>query len=206
MSEDREHHSRTGAEHDHDRAADVVHDKAEREAEREADLIADKEVHDQNRISESEEDRVTRVEERKIERDRLRKWLIPILASVAFIVTLIAVGSLVLANRVSDNTDQIAVLEAQHTKDEAKVNALQDKALKAIRLTDYRICHRGQITRAALNLNVAADRKTPTPHTAGITFVLYDCTPNKNGQPAVPLTPAQTKAFEHYVETTKNLP
>ena len=71
------------------------------------------------------------------------------------------------------------------------------EAIDNARQTEYRLCLRQQVVRAAISLDSLHDE----PH-----LPLYDCTPNKVGKPATLLTPAQSKAFLHYVRTAKNLP
>lgn len=78
---------------------------------------------------------------------------------------------------------------------------LHTQAIVRIYQTDYRLCYRGQVTRAALNLYILADPRHDTR-----LLPLYDCTPNLTGGVAKRLTPAQTKAFERYVLTAKNPP
>jgi len=79
--------------------------------------------------------------------------------------------------------------------------ALHARSIQLIYQTDYRLCLRGQVTRAALNLHIAND---PKPHTRALP--LYDCTPDLHGGTAARLTAKQTRAFEHYVLTAKNPP
>lgn len=111
----------------------------------------------------------------------------------------LSIGTLLLVNdihRLEDQNDADARATARALRAE---NARQDQAIVRARRAEYRLCLRGQVTRAALNIHAARDHHR-------LVLPLYDCTPNITGGPAARLSPAQTRAFEHYVQTSKSLP
>lgn len=123
---------------------------------------------------------------------------------VLIVAIVLSVGTAIVIKQVSANTDKIARLErldVMHLQHDDEIARLaikrQDQAIVLIRKTNYRLCLRGQITRAAINIDVTRDEPL---------LPLYNCRPNLIGESAKRLTPKQTKSFESYVSTTPNLP
>jgi hypothetical protein len=94
------------------------------------------------------------------------------------------------------NSLRIATLESDAAKVLRLANAREDQAIVLIRHTDYRLCYRSMVTRAAINLDKTNDE---------LRLPLYDCTPNLDGGAAIRMTPAQTAKFLRYVKSAKNL-
>jgi hypothetical protein len=67
---------------------------------------------------------------------KIPKWLVIFLITGAVVVTIIAVGSLIVANRVSENTDQIAALEKQNRQEQRIIALNQCKRLNQQRQDD----------------------------------------------------------------------
>jgi hypothetical protein len=122
----------------------------------------------------------------------------------AIIAIAVSIGTFIISNQVESNSDKIAKLERQHNMEARALivaldtaNDRQDAAIVLIRQAEYRLCVRQQIVRAAINLDQGHDEPV---------LPLYDCKPDLEGGTATRLNAKQTKAFEQYVRTAKNLP
>jgi hypothetical protein len=133
-----------------------------------------------------------------------RDWRDAALIFMVLIAIGLSIGTLLLISKVNANTNANAMQERQIDRLQQanivtlrKADADHVASIKIIYGTDYRLCLRQQIVRAAVDL----DRNHDEP-----ILPLYDCKPDLHGGVATRLTPAQTAAFEQYVRTAKNLP
>ena len=132
-----------------------------------------------------------------------RKWGW-VLAFTVLVAIGLSIVTIIALRRVQQNSASIRQLEASDNKQAIaliaaldKANDQQDAAIVLIRQTNYRLCVRQQIVRAAINLDENGDEPR---------LPLYDCTPDLTGGEAKLLTPAQRKKFLAYVKAGKNLP
>ena len=116
---------------------------------------------------------------------------------VVIIALVLSVGTAIIALKVQDNADRIGQLEIQDVTTLRKADATTAHLIYLIYQTDYRLCLRGQVTRAAIDLDTRHDEPT---------LPLYNCTPDSHGGKAVLFTPSQRATFLHYVKTGRNLP
>lgn len=100
-----------------------------------------------------------------------------------FISLVLAIGTLILALKVSHNTDQIKINRAAHDKQ-------VDYAIASSRHAAYRICVRQMVGRVAVNLDKDHDERT---------LPLYDCTPNLFGGAAIRLTAKQSRVYTEQI-------
>ena len=130
-----------------------------------------------------------------------------LMVTIVFVVVVavgLSVGTLLIAQDARNassaaeaNSDAIRALEQsdnrqtlQNERALHRVDLQHDESLKLIRQTDYRLCVRQQVVRAAINL----DRGHDEPN-----LKLYDCTPDLTGGVATSATPAQAAALKRAV-------
>jgi hypothetical protein len=118
------------------------------------------------------------------------KWL-EALCLIAFLIAGVMSAYAIHVASVADHDAQrITRLERVDVADLHHADDQHERSVQLIRQTDYRLCLRGQVTRAAIN----SDKDHDEPRLA-----LYDCSPDLRGGVAVRLTAAQAAAFERQV-------
>ena len=118
------------------------------------------------------------------------RHLYPVMMAMLALALVTSLATLVLYVRVDNNA-------ATERHDRFRADS-------AIHATDFRLCYRGQVTRAGIDTNIAGDRRHHVPN-AGRQLPLYDCRPNKTGGVAIRMTDRQAAIFENYVQHAPNL-